>query len=98
MDNIKVINDYNEVDFLLFDIEYNNYLNLQFKNNNLKNYFLSKLNELNINTNLINCNSSIERFYDDYQQEGLKVFFNIDLCKDFDILKIVKNTPSINIW
>lgn len=98
MDNIKLINDYNEVDFLLFDIEYNNYLNLQFKNNNLKNYFLSKLNELNINTNLINCNSSIERFYDDYQQEGLKVFFNIDLCKDFDILKIVKNTPGINIW
>lgn len=98
MDNIKIINDYDEVDFILFDIEYNTYLNLQFKNNNIKNYFLSQLNKLNINTNLINCNSSIERFYNDYQKDGLKIFFNMDLCKDFDILKIVKNTQGINIW
>jgi predicted AAA+ superfamily ATPase len=56
------------------------------------------LEDLDNEFNIINCNSGIERFYNDYQLEGVKVFDNLNLCKDQDILKIVKNTKGILIW
>ena len=98
MENIKNIKDYQDIDKLIFRIETIKNLNLQFSSNNLKHYFFSKLYELNEVYNIINCNSGIERFYNDYQLEGVKVFDNLNLCKDQDILKIVKNTKGILIW
>ena len=98
MDNIKQIRDYQEVDNLIYKLDNIKNLNLKFSNNNIKHYFFSKLQELNDVYNIINCNSGIERFYNDYQLEGIKVFDNLNLCKDVDILKISKNTKGILIW
>lgn len=98
MKNNKIIKYYQEVDDIIFNIESINNKNIYFSNNNLKHYFLSKLLETNDIFNIINCNSGIERFYIDYQAEGIKVFDNLNLCKDPDILKIVKNTKGIFIW
>lgn len=98
MDNIKQIRDYQEVDNLIYKLDNIKNLNLKFSNNNTKHYFFSKLQELNDVYNIINCNSGIERFYNDYQLEGIKVFDNLNLCKDVDILKISKNTKGILIW
>lgn len=96
---MKIYNDYESIDNLLLSID-NEYIdiNISFDNNNLKYYFLSKLEDLNNIFNIINCNSGIERFYIDYQLDGIKVFDNLNLCKDSDILKIVKNTKGIIIW
>lgn len=98
MKNNKIIKYYQEVDDVIFNIESINNKNIYFSNNNLKHYFLSKLLETSDIFNIINCNSGIERFYIDYQAEGIKVFDNLNLCKDPDILKIVKNTKGIFIW
>ena len=98
MDNIKQIRDYQEFDNLIYKLDNIKNLNLKFSNNNTKHYFFSKLQELNDVYNIINCNSGIERFYNDYQLEGIKVFDNLNLCKDVDILKISKNTKGILIW
>lgn len=96
---MKIYNDYESIDNLLLSID-NEYIdiNISFNSNNLKYYFLSKLEDLNNTFNIINCNSGIERFYIDYQLDGIKVFDNLNLCKDSDILKIVKNTKGIIIW
>lgn len=96
---MKIYSDYESIDNLLLGI--NNEcidINISFDSNNLKYYFLSKLEDLNNTFNIINCNSGIERFYIDYQLDGIKVFDNLNLCKDSDILKIVKNTKGIIIW
>jgi hypothetical protein len=96
---MKIYSDYESIDNLLLSI--NNEcidINISFDSNNLKYYFLSKLEDLNNTFNIINCNSGIERFYIDYQLDGIKVFDNLNLCKDSDILKIVKNTKGIIIW
>lgn len=98
MENIKNIKDYQDIDKFLLKIDSNKNVNLKFLSNNLKHYFFSRLQESNDIYNIINCNSGIERFYIDYQLEGIKIFDNLNLCKDFDILKIVKNTKGISIW
>lgn len=98
MENIKTIDRYYDIDNLIFKIDTIKNLNIRFSTNNLKYYFFLKLNELNDIYNIINCNSGIERFYIDYQLEGIKVFDNLNLCKDPDILKIAKNTKGILIW
>ena len=98
MDKIKYIKSYQEVDSLMYRLDNSKNINLKFSTNNIKHYFFSKLQELNDVYNIINCNSGIERFYNDYQLEGIKVFDNLNLCKDIDILKISKNTKGILIW
>lgn len=96
---MKIYSDYESIDNLLLSVDNECIdINISFDSNNLKYYFLSKLEDLNNTFNIINCNSGIERFYIDYQLDGIKVFDNLNLCKDSDILKIVKNTKGIIIW
>jgi hypothetical protein len=98
IDNLKNINSYQDVDNLVFKLNNNKLINIRFSSNNIKHYLFSKLHESPETYNIINCNSGIERFYEDYQLEGIKVFDNLNLCKDLDILKIVNNTKGILIW
>lgn len=98
MEKMKNIDTYQDVDNLVFKLNTNKFINIKFSSNNIKHYFFSKLHDLQETYNIINCNSGIERFYDDYQADGIKVFDNLNLCKDLDILKIIKNTKGILIW
>jgi hypothetical protein len=94
----KIIDDFNEVDIMVCNILDDKKIpNLIFSNLELKNYFYSKLEDYNIKYNYINCNSSIERFFNDIQNDGLILFNNINNCKDPDIIKIIKNTDGIII-
>lgn len=96
---MKVYTDYQDVDKLLLSVDNENIdINISFNSNNLKYYFLSKIEDLDNEFNIVNCNSGIGRFYTDYQLNGIKIFDNLNLCKDPDILKIVKNTKGILIW
>ena len=89
------INTFEDVDLFIFNINENIDIKLKLKNKNLKYYLFSKVQEY---CNIINCNSSIERFYEDLQNKGIIIFDNINLCRDEQIIKIVENTKGIVIW
>lgn len=96
--SFKIIKDEVDVDvFIVNDIYLNNSYNLLFECPSLKNYFYSKLDEYGFNYKYVNCNSSLERFFNDIDPDKLNIFNNINACNDKDIIKIIKNTPGILI-
>lgn len=97
-ENYKLIETFEDIDCFIYNIQMNKKLyNLLFSNHSLKNYMYSKLDEYCIEYNYINCNSSIERFFNDIQNDGIKIFDNINNCQNEDIIKIIKNTAGVII-
>lgn len=96
--SFKIMKDELDVDvFIVNDIYLNSSYNLLFEYPSLKNYFYSKLDEYGFNYKYVNCNSSLERFFNDIDPDKLNIFNNINACNDKDIIKIIKNTPGILI-
>ena len=96
--SFKIMKDEIDVDlFIINNIHLNNSHNILFEDHSLKNYFYSKLDEYGFNYKYVNCNSSIERFFNDIDPNKLNIFNNINICNDKDIIKIIKNTPGILI-
>lgn len=94
----KIITSQNEVDCIICNLlDSKKIPNIIFEDYELKTYFYAKISDYNIEYKYINCNSSIERFFEDIQTDKLILFNNINNCKDSDILKIIKNTPGIII-
>lgn len=73
------------------------YMNLKFKTSSLKNHFIDKITTIRPESNFINCNCSIERYYEN-EFRDLLIFNNISKCKYEEILNdINKYDKSIKI-
>jgi len=85
------VRTYDDVDALLFYCPDGVYL--EFDSIALKNYFIN-----NTEQNVINCNSSYERFIDDMQYFNEKsIFNNVNFCIDFSILDLIDKTNNTRI-
>ena len=92
----QIISSVDEVEIIICNIiDGKRTTNLIFDNNELKKYFYYRLDEYNVDYSYINCNSNLERFFNDIQQDNLLIFNNINNCKDENIIKIIKNTPGL---
>lgn len=101
IDNIfkshKYITNINDVDEVTSDVVCGRSVSMIFEKNSLKNFFFEQLSKY-MNVNIINCNTHIERFCEDYMKEStLTVFDNIKLCNDLNILKLIYNSKGIFI-
>ena len=90
------INNFDEVNAVVNNINNGEYKNIIFENTYLKERFLSRLKMLRPDYNLINCNSSINRFFEN-DFNGLIVFDNIKKCKDKKILEEIKKYKAVLI-
>lgn len=89
--NVLHISSFEEVNALLFSSIKNTYV--IFDSIVLKNYFLN-----NTNDNIINCNSSYERFVQDMQYfDENSIICNVNSCTDLNILNLIDKTNNIKI-
>lgn len=89
------ISSYEDVDLLLFKINQNQpkRLFITFSNHSIKAYFTNKTTR-----QIINCNSSYNRFCEDMSSyDSQSIFNNVNLCSDLDILNIINKTNNILI-
>lgn len=73
-----------------------NLTNIIFSTSSLKKYFIDKLVLTREDANIINCNCSIDIFYENIF-DGLLVFNNILKCKHQEIIDEIKNYKGIFI-
>lgn len=93
----KYITNINDVDEVTNDIVCGRSTSMIFEKNSLKNHFFEQLSKY-VDVNIVNCNTHIGRFCEDYMKEStLTVFDNIKLCNDPNILELIYNSKGIFI-
>lgn len=95
-DESVYISTTDEADDLVSDVSYGRYVNIVFKNSSIKEYFIDKLNTHRPDANIINCNCTIDKFYEN-NFDGLLVFNNIKKCKHLQIIEDLQNYKGILI-
>jgi hypothetical protein len=84
------------VDEIISSLNCGIYTSIKFKNSGLKDYFIDKITTCRPETNIINCNCSIDRFFEN-SFDGLIIFNNIGKCRYQEILNEMTNYKSIKI-
>lgn len=90
------INNFDDIKKLVIDANNKIYFNVIFENTYLKENFLTLLKNTCPDFNIINCNSSLERFVNNDFGEFI-VFDNIKKCKDTRIIDEIKKYNAILI-
>lgn len=96
MENYTLIESIEGVDKIINALNCGLYMNIKFKTSNLKDYFIDKITTSRPESNIINCNCSIDSYFDN-QFNGLIIFNNISRCKYKEILEDIKKYKAINI-
>lgn len=75
------------------------YINIIFENSILKNNFLDIITTMRPDSNIINCNCSIDNFnnININNLSGLLIFNNVKNCKHKEIIETIKNYKGILI-
>lgn len=98
MKSCRYITNENEVTSYVFDLLDGHYSNAIFETSNLRRRFFEEINYRDIDVNVVNCDSSLERFCESLNENSpLIIFNNVNRCHDTNILDIVRNTKSILI-
>ena len=98
MKSNRYITTESELNSYIYDIMNDRYQNAIFESSNLKMMFFDKLKFYDIDVNIINCNSSTDRFCEELDKEhAINIFDNVNRCHNTDILKIIQNTKGILI-
>ena len=91
----RVVSNIEEADLYVLDVLRGDYENVIFERSNLKNYCFDKIREYQ-NINIVNCNSSLERFCESIcDNNTLTIFDNVSKCHDENILNLVVNKKGI---
>ncbi len=91
----KNISNINEANIFIKDVLSNNIYNVKFSRSSLKNYCFEHIQKY-MDINIINCNSCMERFCEDYIKEAqVNIYNNIKSCKSEDILNLIYNSKGI---
>lgn len=72
------------------------YLNIKFKTTNLKEYFIDQITTSRPESNIINCNCSVNSYFEN-TFNNLIIFNNLGKCKHQEILKDVEKYKAIKI-
>ena len=83
-----------EADAFAFSVSRGEMRNVIFEKSNLKNYCFAKIREYT-DVNIVNCNSSLERFCESLDSSRVTIFDNVNVCKNLDILSLVVNKKGI---
>ena len=71
-------------------------MNITFRSSYLKDYFISCLRGIRPYLNVINCNCTVDRFYEN-NFGGLLVFDNIKKCGHLEIIETIKQYKGVII-
>ena len=91
------IDTIDKADNLVAEVGYGRYVNIVFRSSSIKDYFIDKLSTMRPDINVINCNCSIDRFYENDLNTGLLVFNNIKCCKHNELIEEIKKYKGILI-
>jgi hypothetical protein len=98
MENYTLIESIEGVDKIINALNCGLYMNIKFKTSNLKDYFIDKITTSRPESNIINCNCSIDSYFEN-QFNGLIIFNNINKCHYIEILEdINKYKKSIKVY
>lgn len=90
------VNSMNIAERAAKDICYGNMFNLVFENSVYKNRFINVLTTLKPDINIINCNCSINSFFEN-DFNGFLVFNNLKHCNHKEIINEIKSHKGILI-
>lgn len=92
--NCISIDTIEEAEKAITSVSYGKYANIVFKNSCVKNHFIDELSTACPNINVINCNCSVERFFDN-DFCGFLVFNNLKRCQYTEIIEEIKKHKGI---
>lgn len=91
----KNISNIGEANIFIKDVLSGNIYNVIFSKSSLKNYCFERIQQ-QLDINIINCNSCMERFCEDYIKDSrINVYNNIKSCNNLDILNLIYNSKGI---
>lgn len=85
----EYVDDIDKVNKLINEVNYGKTTKLIFKNTYLKEYFIDNLYTVRPDINVVNCNCSIDRFYEN-NFDGLLIFNNVKHCKHHEIIEEIQ--------
>jgi hypothetical protein len=96
LEDYKFIDSIEGVDNIISSLNCGIYDNFKFKTSNLKDYFIDKLTTSRPEANIINCNCSIDSYFEN-NFYGLIIFNNVGRCKHKEIIEDIKTYKAIKI-
>lgn len=85
----EYVDDIDKINRLINEVNYGKTPKIVFKNSYLKEYFISNLYTVRPDINVVNCNCSIDRFYEN-NFGGLLIFNNVKHCKHSEIIEEIQ--------
>ena len=79
---------------LVWDVSFGKYANVVFNSSVCKNHFIDELSTAYPDINVINCNCSADKFFEN-DFYGFLVFNNLKHCKSTEIIEEIKNHKGI---
>jgi hypothetical protein len=96
LEDYKFVDSIEGVDKMISSLNCGIYENIKFKTSSLKDYFIDQITTVRPETNIINCNCSIESYFEN-NFSGLIIFNNISRCKYQEILEDITNYKAIRL-
>ena len=90
------ISTIDEADKIISEVSYGRYVNIVFEHSGLKDYFINNLHTHRPDINVINCNCTVNKFYEN-NFDGLLIFNNVKKCKHAEIVEEIKKHKGIMI-
>lgn len=90
------ISTIDEADKIISEVSYGRYVNVVFEHSGLKDYFINNLYTQRPDINVINCNCTVNKFYEN-DFDGLLIFNNVKKCKHTEIVEEIKKHKGILI-
>lgn len=92
--NSICIDTIEQITGVVLNVSYGNYANIVFANSQLKERFLDKLSSIRPDINIINCNCTVNRFFEN-KFNGFLVFNNLKRCQHAEIIEEIKKHNGI---
>jgi NAD-dependent oxidoreductase involved in siderophore biosynthesis len=93
-ENCIYVNTIDDAERLASEIGYGKTVNAVFSNSNYKNHFIDELTTSCPDANIINCNCSVDKFFEN-DFCGVLIFNNLKHCKSTEIIEEINKHNAI---
>ena len=93
-ENSICIETIDQAEQAVLQINYGDYANIVFENSSIKNNFIDKLMRVRSDVNIINCNCTVNKFFEN-EFSGFLVFNNLKRCRHAEIIEEIKKHNAI---